>query len=73
MIGGGAAGLYAALSLPSHLRVGLITKEELTLSASGWAQGGIAVALDASDSPHLHAQILLPQAWVYVSQRPFVF
>jgi L-aspartate oxidase len=56
IIGGGAAGLYAALSLPSHLRVGLITKEELTLSASGWAQGGIAVALDASDSPQLHAQ-----------------
>jgi L-aspartate oxidase len=56
IVGGGAAGLYAALSLPSHLRVGLITKEELTLSASGWAQGGIAVALDASDSPQLHAQ-----------------
>jgi L-aspartate oxidase len=56
IVGGGAAGLYAALSLPSHLRVGLITKEELTLSASGWAQGGIAVALDANDSPQLHAQ-----------------
>jgi L-aspartate oxidase len=56
IIGGGAAGLYAALSLPSHLRVGLITKEELTLSASGWAQGGIAVALDTNDSPQLHAQ-----------------
>ncbi len=56
IIGGGAAGLYAALSLPSHLRVGLITKEELTLSASGWAQGGIAVALDDRDSPQLHAQ-----------------
>jgi L-aspartate oxidase len=56
IIGGGAAGLYAALALPSRLRVGLITKEELTLSASGWAQGGIAVALDADDSPQLHAQ-----------------
>jgi L-aspartate oxidase len=56
IIGGGAAGLYAALSLPSHLSVGLVTKEELTLSASGWAQGGIAVALDGSDSPQIHAQ-----------------
>ncbi len=56
MIGGGAAGLYAALSLPGDLRVGLITKEALSLSASGWAQGGIAVALDSSDSPALHAK-----------------
>lgn len=56
VIGGGAAGLYAALSLPSHFKVGLVTKEALTLSASDWAQGGIAVALDSSDSPELHAQ-----------------
>jgi L-aspartate oxidase len=56
IVGGGAAGLYAALSLPGYFKVGLVTKEALALSASGWAQGGIAVALDASDSPQLHAQ-----------------
>jgi L-aspartate oxidase len=56
IIGGGAAGLYAALSLPGDLKIGLITKETLSLSASGWAQGGIAAALDSNDSPHLHAQ-----------------
>ncbi|HEY9828872.1 MAG TPA: FAD-dependent oxidoreductase, partial [Stenomitos sp.] len=56
IIGGGAAGLYAALSLPQSLRVGLVSKEALTLSASGWAQGGIAAALDSSDSPTLHAK-----------------
>ncbi len=56
IVGGGAAGLYAALSLPTHFKVGLITKEVLALSASGWAQGGIAVALDPHDSPQLHAQ-----------------
>ncbi|MGB8701448.1 MAG: FAD-binding protein, partial [Thermosynechococcaceae cyanobacterium] len=55
IVGGGAAGLYAALSLPSYFKVGLITKETLSLSASGWAQGGIAVALDSQDSPQLHA------------------
>jgi L-aspartate oxidase len=56
IVGGGAAGLYAALSLPQTLGVGLISKEALSLSASGWAQGGIAAALDSNDSPHLHAE-----------------
>ncbi len=56
IVGGGAAGLYAALSIPQNLSVGLISKEALSLSASGWAQGGIAAALDSDDSPDLHAQ-----------------
>lgn len=56
VVGGGAAGLYTALSLPSHLRVGLITKDSLSRSASDWAQGGIAAAFDQGDSPQLHAQ-----------------
>lgn len=54
IIGGGAAGLYAALCLPPHLQVGLITKDRLTLSASDWAQGGIAAVIDPQDSPTLH-------------------
>jgi L-aspartate oxidase len=56
VIGGGAAGLYTALALPSHFHVGLLTKDALPLSASDWAQGGIAVALDPQDSSSLHAQ-----------------
>jgi L-aspartate oxidase len=56
IIGGGAAGLYAALSLPRHLQICLVSKEVLSLSASGWAQGGIAAAIDPSDSLQLHAQ-----------------
>ncbi len=56
IVGGGAAGLYTALSLPSGLQVGLVTKDTLSLSASDWAQGGIAVALDPRDSPDLHGQ-----------------
>ncbi|NCJ06030.1 L-aspartate oxidase [Synechococcales cyanobacterium C] len=56
IIGGGAAGLYTALSLPSDLQVGLITKEALSASASDWAQGGIAAAINTEDSPQLHAQ-----------------
>jgi L-aspartate oxidase len=56
VIGGGAAGLYAALCLPSHLNVGLITKDPLPRSASDWAQGGIAAAIAPDDSPDLHLQ-----------------
>lgn len=56
VIGGGAAGLYAALSLPKELRIGLVTKDTLSRSASDWAQGGVAAALAPTDSPRLHAQ-----------------
>lgn len=54
IVGTGAAGLYAALCLPSDLQVGLITKDTLSLSASDWAQGGIAAAIAPDDSPELH-------------------
>jgi len=56
VIGGGAAGLYAALWLPSHLQVGLFTKDSLSLSASGWAQGGMAAAIAPDDSVFLHLE-----------------
>jgi len=56
VVGAGAAGLYTALCLPASLRVGLITKENLTLSASDWAQGGIAAAISPEDSPKLHIE-----------------
>ncbi len=54
VIGGGAAGLYSALCLSAHLKVALITKDNLSVSASDWAQGGIAAALSSEDSPTLH-------------------
>ncbi|MEH2049478.1 L-aspartate oxidase [Nostoc sp.] len=56
VVGAGAAGLYTALCLPESLRVGLITKETVALSASDWAQGGIAAAVDPEDSPKLHIE-----------------
>jgi L-aspartate oxidase len=56
VVGAGAAGLYTALCLPTSLRVGLITKETVTLSASDWAQGGIAAAVAPEDSPQLHIE-----------------
>jgi L-aspartate oxidase len=56
IVGAGAAGLYTALCLPRHFKVGLITKEPASLSASDWAQGGIAAVIDPQDSTTLHIQ-----------------
>lgn len=56
VVGAGAAGLYTALCLPDTLRIGLITKDTLSLSASDWAQGGIAAAIAPEDSPVLHVE-----------------
>jgi L-aspartate oxidase len=56
IVGGGAAGLYTALCLPKTLRVGLITKDSLSISASDWAQGGIAAAIAPEDSLQLHVE-----------------
>ena len=56
VVGSGAAGLYAALCLPAHLRVGLITKDAIHTGSSNWAQGGIAAAIDPSDTPTLHLE-----------------
>lgn len=47
--GCGAAGLYAAINLPSQLRILLICKRELTLCNSALAQGGIAGVYKSPD------------------------
>lgn len=54
VVGAGAAGLYAALCLPATFQIGLITKDTVLAGASEWAQGGIAAAIDPTDSPQLH-------------------
>jgi L-aspartate oxidase len=56
VVGAGAAGLYAALCLPATMHVGLITKDTLSTGASDWAQGGIAAAIDPTDSPVFHIE-----------------
>lgn len=51
VVGGGAAGLMAALELPAGLKVLLLSKERTTpRSASRWAQGGIAAVTRPEDS-----------------------
>ena len=55
VVGSGIAGLTAALELRTHVpRVLLVTKGRLPSGSTVWAQGGIAAALDPSDSPEAH-------------------
>lgn len=57
VVGGGIAGLFAALTLAtSGYRVILLTKGRDFDSNTYHAQGGIAAALDDFDSPELHFQ-----------------
>lgn len=56
VIGAGAAGLTAALSLPETMQVAVFAKRSLRQCASAWAQGGLAAALDESDSADAHAE-----------------
>ncbi len=54
VLGSGIAALRAALALASRGRVCILTKGEPEQGSTGWAQGGIAVALGDDDSPALH-------------------
>jgi L-aspartate oxidase len=57
IIGGGVAGLRAAIGLAAAgaARVLVLTKADPAESNTGYAQGGIAAALGDDDSPSLHA------------------
>ena len=54
IIGSGIAGLRAAVDLADHGRVTILTKADPTESNTGYAQGGIAAAIGADDSPEEH-------------------
>ncbi len=56
IIGGGAAGLAAALQAAEQAQVILLARGPLLESNSAWAQGGIAAALDGDDSPPAHVE-----------------
>ncbi|HZR93063.1 MAG TPA: FAD-binding protein [Gaiellaceae bacterium] len=55
VVGGGVAGMFAALCAAADADVALLTKGPLLTSASYLAQGGVAAAVGADDSPELHA------------------
>jgi L-aspartate oxidase len=54
VVGGGIAGLTAALGAAHRWNVGLVTKGTLDQTTTFLAQGGIAAALSPHDSPELH-------------------
>ncbi|HUG20002.1 MAG TPA: L-aspartate oxidase [Planctomycetaceae bacterium] len=49
IVGGGIAGIRAALAVDPRLKTVVVTKDRLVLSNSSWAQGGIAGVLDPLD------------------------
>src|SRR5687768_15925791 len=54
VVGSGVAGLHTAWRASSEGDVMVLTKRSLFDSATAYAQGGIAAALGAGDSPELH-------------------
>ena len=56
VVGAGVAGLRAAIALADAGKVLVLSKQELTESATQYAQGGIAVALSDEDEISLHLQ-----------------
>src|SRR5271170_4617132 len=55
VVGAGGAGLYTALSAArAGARVALVSATPLAQTASYWAQGGLAAALAADDTPEQH-------------------
>lgn len=54
IIGAGLAGLATALSLPKHLKVTLLAKDDLSACSSYYAQGGIAAVIDTEDKVSDH-------------------
>jgi L-aspartate oxidase len=56
VVGGGIAGLFAALAASRVGRVCLVAKAPLLVSASYQAQGGVAAAVADDDSPALHVE-----------------
>jgi L-aspartate oxidase len=55
VVGGGVAGLYAALSVAGEVRVLVLAKGSVRSSNSYAAQGGVAAAVGSDDDPSLHA------------------
>src|SRR5919106_1350388 len=57
VVGGGAAGLYSALTAAdAGSRVAVVSRKPLSESSSFWAQGGLAAAIGDDDSTQLHIQ-----------------
>jgi len=54
IIGSGAAGLSAALHLPTEINVTILSKGPISAGSTPWAQGGIAAALGGIEDVEQH-------------------
>ena len=72
IIGGGAAGLSAALMLSQHVRVTVLCKGDITTGSSHLAQGGVAAVTDPEDSFEAHIKDTLDAGGVCATPMWFV-
>ena len=56
ILGSGAAGLTAALTLAQECKVAVLAKGALSDGATSWAQGGIAAVLEPGDTFESHIE-----------------
>jgi L-aspartate oxidase len=56
IVGSGAAGLSAALTLAPELKVAVLAKGDISAGSTAWAQGGIAAVLEAGDTFESHVE-----------------
>lgn len=56
IVGAGIAGLYTALNIDEKLSCIILAKENIDISNSWLAQGGIAAAIGVDDNPDLHLE-----------------
>ena len=56
VIGSGAAGLSAALTLAPELKVAVLAKGDISSGSTAWAQGGIAAVLEPGDTFESHIE-----------------
>src|SRR5512143_2888776 len=59
VIGSGIAGLSFALKAAKHGRVAMVTKREISESATNYAQGGIASVFSQEDTFDAHVEATL--------------
>jgi L-aspartate oxidase len=79
VLGSGIAGLRAAIELARQGSVLVVTKDQPTESNTGYAQGGVAVAVGTDDDPQLHLEdtlsagagiVCAPAARILVEEGP---
>jgi len=56
IVGAGLAGLYTALNIDERLSCVILAKDNIDVSNSWLAQGGIAAAISHDDAPELHLE-----------------